>query len=848
MGFFKKRLNKDYENGSADLESVRRKFRNFYSILEYNNQILKVISDMEEKSHGEYLFDINYIETSVSRIREYLVQIIDNLVELGGANYSPLIDRCDDINNRIEAIVKGRHIIPEEDYTINLSKLDCSKMDRVGGKNARLGDLKGKIGIPVPDGFAITTWAYKVFLEQNNLQEQISKRINLVDIQDYEDLEKVSSEIRELISNSPVPVELVDEIMESYRMLKKQKPDVKNVSVRSSAIGEDAQLSYAGQYATYLNVTEDRIIDRYRDVLASKFTPKAIFYFLSHSVKEKDIALSVGCVEMINAKSSGVIYTRNPIDPESDVMVINSIYGLGKYLVSGLLTPDVYTIDRQSGKILNSVYSKKEKLIRAGDEGDIIEDSVPEELQQSSSLSEDEIKMLYGFAMEIEDHYDMPQDIEFAIDKNGEPYILQTRPLRLIRTAKAEVDIDLTSYEKIISGGWTICPGGGTGKVHHVSSSSDMNDVPNGAVLVTPNPFPGLITAMSKASAIISKIGSGASHAATIAREYRIPTIAGIDTSGLEEGKEITVDATNGVIYKGCHYDLVDALKPDYDYLLDNPLFQILENALKQISPLNLILPDDQNFTIDNCETIHDVTRFAHQKAVVEMFRTAQNLSKKHVGIRLDTDIPLELDLIYIDKDPEETKDIKSLKIDDVESCALRAFWGGVLEEGWPFKPARPNVEGFRSVVSGKGSSDQPAKQFSQISFAILSSEFMVLSLKMGYHFSTIEAMCTKEPNKNYIKLQFKEGGASPDRRKRRIKLVSDIISKLGFLNHGRDDFLDSTVSYESQDSMFFKLRMLGRLSMMTKQLDMTLTNDAITKWYTNEFLKKLGLKKKTIN
>lgn len=818
-----------------DLKTINKKFTGFLKLLDKNNQILKIISDMEEKKQGEYLFDSNYIYTSIEQIRAGVGEIIDNMIILGGSTYNCLRERYAALDAEL-ACLCGKRPIEKDNFIIPFENLGKDRAFSTGSKNAQLGEMK-KLGLPVPDGFAIIAWAYKYFMDSNNLQERISEYINSLDINRYEDLVSVSNNIQTMVISANVPDDLSGAIQNAYTNLK-NRVSFDRFSLRSSAIGEDTLYSFAGQYASFLNVTETELIACYRKVIASKFTPQAIYYFLSHSLLESELAMSVGCVAMIDAIASGVVYTQNPVNPDDGCLLINSIYGLGKYLVDGTLTPDVFQVSRKDKSIKQSNLSSKQVRLVTNPDGGTVKEDVSLTEQELPSINQEQIQLLADYAMKLEKHYGSPQDIEWAVDKQGGLFLLQTRPLRIIKSKTAVSMPDVSNFEVITSDGTTVCPGAGIGKIYHAGSSQELSSTPDSAVLVASHPFPGLITVMRKIKALVTEVGSAASHTATIAREYQLPTLAGVkNINDLPEGKLVTVDATNGVIYAGAHQELVSACAPDSGLFEDMVIFNLLDRVLSKISPLNLVHPADANFTQENCQTFHDITRFAHQKAMEEMFAHSKTLgSKEGIGIRLKTDIPLPVYIIYLDKDCSD----KCIKEDNIASIPMKVFWNGIKKQGWPAQ--RPvNFKGFMSVVASNMTSGDPC-EFTQNSFAILSKEYMMLSLHLGYHFTTIEAMCTSEPSKNYIRMQYKNGGASIERRVRRIKLITDILSKAGFEHTSKGDFLDTVLSYNSFEGIKEKLYILGRLTMMTKQLDMALTNEAVAQWYTEDFIKKLGL------
>jgi len=822
----------------AALKTVKEKFNLFLKLLDKNNHVLEIMSDMEEKAQGEYLFDITYIRDNLREIRAGIEDIIRCMVTLGGEQYRILRERYEEIDGVLDTVLPGRQPIVEDDFTMPLDKLNRTRAFSVGSKNAQLGEMKAVLHMPVPEGFAITARAYKYFLDANDLQTRIARRIDHLDIKNYDDLVRVGREIREMITSSPVPDDLRDDILISYRALARRSP-TDRFSMRSSAIGEDTLFSFAGQYTSYLNVKEAELIDRYREVLAGKFTSQAIYYFLSHSLSEAELAMSVGCVSMIDAAASGVMYTRDPVNPTDDVILINSIFGLGKYLVTGILTPDLFRVSRAGRTVVESQIARKPVRLVSNPEGGTIEEEIPVWDQEEPSLTDGQIEQLAEYAVRLEDHYRRPQDIEWAIDNAGNIFLLQSRPLKMAAPAREERFIDTSQFEILYSGGTTVSPGAGSGPVHHVTSVGDLPAVPGGAVMVAPMPFPGLITAMGKINALVTQVGGVASHMATIAREYHLPTLVGVkDAERLPAGKMVTVDATGGVIYAGKHDNLVEARRPEIDLFEDSSIHRVLDRVLDLVSPLRLLHPTDDDFIPENCVTFHDITRYAHQKAMEEMFQSAREMGgREKIGVKFKSDLPIDINIIYIDRDMSaHTRG--TITEHDLESDPMAAFWKGIKAEGWPSRPWIVQ----RSTVKGTDRSDNERHIYSTSSFAVLSREYMILSLAMGYHFTSIEAMCTDSPGKNYISMQYKEGGASLDRRIRRIKLLARILSHLGFAQHRRGDFLHSILSYQERDEIEKKLFMLGRLTLMTKQLDMALSSDSVTDWYTRDFMKKLGL------
>jgi pyruvate, water dikinase len=824
------------------LRAVQEQFKSFLALLEQNNQVLKVIGDMEEKSQGEYLFDLNYIRTSLEDVRLAVREIIEQMMMLRGDRCEPLRKRYAEIDAEIARLLPDRRPIEPSPFVLRFEELGREHALSVGSKNAQLGEMKSRLGMPVPEGFAITAWAYKHFLDANSLSDRIRTLIDAVDFRCYEDLVLVSEQVQAMVAEADVPEDLAAAIYAAYDELE-ERIEGSGIAVRSSGLGEDSLFSFAGQYATFLNVGRSNLVPTYRAVIASKFTPQAIYYYLSHALSETDLAMSVGCVEMVDAETSGVIYTRDPVQSEQDTLLVHAVFGLGEFLVDGTLTPDVFRLSRQDLTVVESVIATKAQRLGMLPDGGTVSEAVPTEERKQASLGDAALKTLGQLGMRLEEHYGVPQDVEWAIDPRGRPYLLQTRPLQIVQRTKEPEPVDMKGLDIVLSGATTACPGAGSGPITHVRSNVDLTHVQEGMVVVAPNPFPGLITVMGKARALVTEVGGVASHMATLAREYRVPTLVGArGATNLEAGRTVTVDASAGVIVSGDQPALIAFRRAEASNLFeDTPLFQGFRHILSLVAPLNLLHPSDPTFVPERCRTLHDITRYAHQKAMEEMFCRVSNLeSTAEFGQHLDSEIPLPVRVLFVDRPDNQLGRQDVLTEKDLGSGPMEAIWAGMREQGWPSGPTpakAPLNRGFKTRDSSRGPTSYTVK-----SYAVLGANYMMLCLHLGYHFTTIEALCTPDTNKNYIRMQYKDGGASLERRVRRIRLVASLLSHIGFENASQADFLDATFTYADCCTMREKLRLLGRITMLTKQLDMALSNDAITEWYTKDFLKKLGL------
>ena len=840
---FKKSMKQE---NSIVKKALKGKYSIFQQLLAKNNYVLELMADMEEKLSGEYLFDRHYIKTNVRLIAHGVLNIIENLNALSKDKYIQLYKIYDDINKETEKILSFKLEIPVSDLTISLENLTCEMVNIAGGKIAQLGEIKNRLSLPTPEGFAISAYAFSQFMELNIFTEKINKTLlslSSLSIENMEEVDEVSKEIQNMIIESDIPYDLEMAIKDAYSVLCKKIGIETTVSVRSSAILENGKFSFAGQYATFLNVPGDLILQKYKEVAASLFTPRAIFYYKTKGFSEGEMVMAVGVLNMIDAKAGGVIYTRDPNNPEADSIIINAIHGLGKWVVDGTVTTDSYAVSRHpEGIILNKRISNQETMLSYGPDGALKEVIVPDEMKGKQCITDKQIRMLAGYALDLERHYGCPQDIEWAIGSDNQPYILQTRPLRMfIQPSTSDVTIPtrIKGYNILVDKGVIACKGIGSGRAFILKDEINLKDFPEGAVLVARHTSPKFVIVMNKASAIITDVGSATGHMASLSREYQVPTILDTEVSTriIRDGQEITVDAINGNIYEGKVNELLEYAFKKKEPFKDTHLFKTLEKVLKQIAPLNLFDPQDENFQPEYCKTFHDITRFAHEIAMQEMFDIGKGHDIKETKtIDLKAGIPVDVHILDIDGGVKEN--IKKASPEDILSIPFSALLNGMRGMKWP--GPKPDVQGFLGTVANIASmTKEQLYEIGEKSFSIVSKNYMNFSIRLGYHFSLIEAYAGDNLNDNYIKFFFKGGGASHDRKLRRVRLITKILKNIGFRMNVKEDLIDAILTKYKKTTIEEMLVALGRLTAYTKQLDMVMFNDAITDMYAEDFIKE---------
>jgi pyruvate,water dikinase len=442
-----------------------------------------------------------------------------------------------------------------------LESISKKDLNLVGGKAANLGEMYN-IKLPVPDAFVVTCKAYKYFLEKTKLNKKILRILKKTDINNPKELQKNTKKIRELIEKSPMPKEIEDEIIEAYERLSKEFGKKEEfVAVRSSATAEDVPgASFAGQQLTLLNVKGAKnVVNAVKKCWASLFTARATFYRVQKGFEHEKVLIAVPVQKQLGVLSkedylkgkykAGVGFTVHPSTGEKDKVVIEASWGQGESVVSGLITPDVYTLDKKSGKIVEIKIGKKEKMRIANLQGKMEEVKTPVKMRKVRCLSKKELKQLWKLAIKLEKHYNFPQDFEW-VSENGKVYLVQTRPVTAFYE-KTEVKI-ITTAKPILSG-LAASPGVGAGRVKIILDPKELHKIRKGDILVTRMTNPDFVPAFRKVSGIVTSEGGLTSHAAIVSRELGIPCIVGVENAlkKLREDELITIDGRSGLVYRG---------------------------------------------------------------------------------------------------------------------------------------------------------------------------------------------------------------------------------------------------------------------------------------------------------
>jgi pyruvate,water dikinase len=434
------------------------------------------------------------------------------------------------------------------------------------------------IGMPVPDAFIVTAQTYKSFVESTKLQDRILNLLKPLDVNNTASLQDVAKKIQDIIVETEMPEDIKEEVIESYGLLSHHSEDAKAhdlvdadiepfVAVRSSATAEDLpEASFAGQQATFLNVKGDEaLLKAVRDCWASLFTARAIYYREKNNFSHDQVFIAVVVQRMVDSSVSGVMFSINPATNSGDEIVVEAVIGLGETIVSGSVNPDLFIVDKNSLEIKKTEIKEQDfALIRDKDNNTSIKKDLTKEEGGKQKITNEQVIELAKLSKKLEEHYNLPQDTEWAVEKD-KVYIVQTRAVTTFKKKEdakegnekkedvSEDSEDDGGEHKVLVRGETASQGVAFGPVSIIKDASELEIIKEGDVLVTGMTNPDMVPAMKKAKAIVTDEGGLTCHAAIVSREMGTPCIVGTKnaTTTLKNGSTVTVNATKGEVYEG---------------------------------------------------------------------------------------------------------------------------------------------------------------------------------------------------------------------------------------------------------------------------------------------------------
>lgn len=822
------------------MAAFRRRYISFKDLLEANAKLASILTTLTRAQQGEINLETSGVRKQARRAVVLSKIMGRSLNAISGNGYPDLLAAADKIGLKIDRELR-RHVAGDiKAITLPLTDIDASMAYIVGNKSANLGEIRNILNLPTPRGFVITTQASAIYLLRNgDLFQKIYKHLSRVDVDKPHTIRTCSKAIAALLDRTPIPPALAEPILKAWDNTFGDS-DTAMAAVRSSALAEDGAQSFAGQYQTVLGVTRANLLQAVAQVIGSLYSENALAYKSAHGYPLDATGMGICCVEMIEAKVSGVAFSRHPIDLRSNNVVINATWGLGEMLVDGSCVSDQWVVSRGTGKIRQRTIAQKttSQLINRED-ASIRVSEVSQELQGSPSLTDEQASRIAAAALALERHYQYPQDIEWAMDEEGEIFFLQTRPLELDSSIPGANALDCANLAigdaaPLLCGGEIAARGIACGIAAHVYPNQDLGHFPDGAVLVTENSSPNMMHALKKAGAVVAEKGSLTGHMASLCREFGIPAILNLPgaMSALKEGQLLTVDAISGRVFPGEIPELLALRVPPRPKSQPNtPACALLRHITPLILPLRLIEPKSELFAAQNCTSIHDIMRYAHEKSYAEMFRISDSLSESGASgaaSKLVCKIPLDLYVIDLG-DGLLDASRPSITPDDVLSVPFKCVLDGMLDPEVQAKGPRPvNMRGFLSVMEQSliGANLNAGERFGDKSYAIVSDRYLNLSSRVGYHYAVLDSWAGETINKNYIRFEFAGGAAGQVHRSRRARCIGLILGGLGFTVDVWHDRIRARLQKYAKNEILSRLNQIGRLLIVTRQMDMLMVNE----------------------
>ncbi len=825
----------------------QRKYESFKRLLDANNDTLELMARLEAVAEGDFIFDMQFIRSRSQAILQKVGTIVEELNILGDNRYQALVDLYESLREKITQEIAApvdTEIVP---LVMPLSQVDRRHLHQVGGKNANLGELKNRLHVPTPEGFVITNAAFRLIIDENHLTERIRTFLDGLNLDNLEALSSQSRELQEAIRQAAIPPALQEEVAKHYQALAETLGYQPTLALRSSGIYEDQEYSFAGLFLTRLNVPFADFCTAYLEVLASQFNRRALVYLCQKRLVHREQAMSVGCLAMVPAVASGVLFTADPMGQRQGVMLVDAAWGLGPAVVDGTVTPDRFVLSKKPPIVLLEKHIHDKPVLLQGTKarGGLATVAVAPDQRRQPALTPEQLLTLGRYGLRLEEYFGEPLDIEFAVDPQGRLLIMQARPL-LVESPSSEARLPAAVGEQehvLIDGGMVACFGVAAGPVYLIQRDEDLAGFPEGAILVARHTSARYGMVLHKARGMVIDIGSATSHLAILAREFKVPAVVdtGVATTVLQPGQMITVDATHMRVYAGeVHALLEQAHKRTPSPIVASPMYAKLRRVMRWITPLNLVDPKLSDLTPENCKTLHDITRFAHQLGIKEMFDLAEKASQRDDihSVKLKTSIPFNLHIIDLGGGIEASRRAKFVPPEAITSIPMRALWQGISHPDISWAGPIPiDMKGLYSVVSRSLTASTDHSDFWSRTFAIISYNYLNYSSRLGYHFATIDAYVSDIRNDNYITFRFKGGAADEVRRGRRVRFLGAVLEKLDFEVEVTGDLVVGRLWKYPRELMEEKLDMLGRLMGCARQRDMLMADDAIVDWYTEAFL-----------
>jgi pyruvate,water dikinase len=820
-------------------------YQYFRELLTANDQALELIAGIEDALAGGPGRAPADLRAAVDEALMAAFVMVKNLNLISEDRYRGLYDALERVRCAVDAVVAPRTAAHDGPRVMSLAEVTRADAPLVGAKMANLGEIRNRVGLVVPDGFVVSATAFDAFLDHNDLADRIAAGIAGCG-PDPGDLAAASGALQRAVCSAALPADLLEELHGAVGSLAGRVGGPLRLAVRSSAIGEDSHASWAGQYHTVLNVGPDELPRSLLEVFASLYGPSGLAYRRERGLAGETARMAVGCIQLVEAAAGGVMFSRDPTRPEAPHLLVEAVPGQGAGAADGTVAPDRFVLlQGPAPHVVERRLGARSHMLVATPAGGLQAVPLAESQRDSACVSDGQLEELARIGRQLEEHFGGPQDVEWAIDRQGRVVVLQSRPLACseAQTVTPVAPELIGQHLVLVRDGVTACPGAASGIVVRVEGEDDLDGIAVGAVLVARHSSPAYARVMPRLGAIITEVGGRTGHMAIVARELGVPTIVGAPSAAcLRTGTEVTVDATHALVLAGRVPALLAASPPRRVRDRGRPELEPLHSVASALCPLHLTEPESPGFQPSSCRSLHDVTRFAHEKTFAEMFHLGDDVKRvdEARAVRLAAHLPIEVYVFDLGGALRPgAADRPEVTVSDLVSAPLRAFAAGLLDRRIRWDRPRPvSVGGFLSVLNESMLGPPPSKHgLGRRSFAMASDTYLNFSTRAGYHFSTVDAYCGGSINKNYVSFRFVGGAAAAERRERRVRFVAGVLRELGFAVQTRADLVAGRLQKYPGERIREALEILGRLTLCSRQLDMLMDDDGMVAGFVQAFL-----------
>jgi len=704
----------------------------------------------------------------------------------------------------------------------------------VGGKAAGL-SLLLRNGFPVPDGFAVTARACREFLHETGLDSTIRQRLRAA-LQNEAGLGAACDAIRRDILAAPLPEWLAEDLRTAAARLTPAAggETAIRLAARSSALTEDRpEHSFAGQYTTELNLTPQDLEQGFSKVMAGAFSERAVVYRQEVGLPVAALDMAVLVQRMVAPRAAGVAFTIDPVHPQTERMLVTAVPGLGILAVNGSVPVDIFRVARDEPTDIVSQLARKTRRAMAAPDGLIRREAVPSEDQHRPVLAAEELARLARLGLAAEALAGSFCDLEYAVDGDDRIWLLQSRPARVAWGGHRPAGGAAVLYH----GGMPASPGRCLGCVRHVTGEMDgMAPTAGPVIALLPTAAPEAARWLARWRGIVVAGGNPADHLSTVARELGRPmlTRATGAMAAVPDGALVVLDAGEGLVTAthaaiGDIRELLLPATPAMSSFLGAPLSPARARVRDRIVPLTVGDAKAPTFSVNACHTLHDIIRYAHEMAVLSLFKAEDDLLEAAAAqVRiLRGDIPFAVMVIDLGGGLREDVTGRDIGLEAVVSLPLAALWRGMTTPGL-YEPVPQEATALAEPGTKRCTDASGRRAVDQSTYALTSRDYVNVNARMPSHATMIDAVCGPRARGNYARLRFTgRGKAAVPLWERRAVCLEHILQAGGFFVSRQHDRVTASLADAPEEVTAEALKVLGRLLGFVRFLDAAMTDDA---------------------